>query len=324
MPVLDVKNLPAIFPFLGLLFILYCAWGALDFIWFHYFRPTSYTKFLHGTKPYALITGATDGIGRGTAKELYAKGFNLILHGRNEEKMKQVVEEVKAVNSTSGLDVKYFIVDVSRSDVDFGGIARQFEGLNITLFVNNVGASFPNNKLYVQSAFALTLYAYQLLRQDRPVGRGPYHKRVEYQCSVSILPHQGLSPVSSQDFSERAGGGRIHRFIRRRRGRSLRLAICRLQSADKTRFPHFTRRRARFLKFQLVVRIRQRWGSTNRDDESCDGACPAPCGRLREAPCGEFWEWEKIRDPASRPPYGLCLRYWDAGNAVRLYCFGGG
>ena len=154
MPVLDLKNLPTTFPFLGLLLVLYYVWGVLDFIWFHYLRPQSYTRFLHGTEPYAFITGATDGIGKSTAKELYARGFNLILHGRNEEKMKRVVEEVKAVNPGSGLVVKYFIADVGRSDVDFKGIARQFEGLQITLFVNNVGASSPTNQLCVSLSFA--------------------------------------------------------------------------------------------------------------------------------------------------------------------------
>jgi 17beta-estradiol 17-dehydrogenase / very-long-chain 3-oxoacyl-CoA reductase len=157
MPVLDLKNLPVIFPLLGLLLALYCVWGALDFIWFHYLRPKSYTRFLHGAQPYALVTGATDGIGRSTAKELYARGFNLILHGRSEEKMKRVVEEVKAVNPASGLVVKCFIADAGRSDVDFEGIARRFEGLYITLFVNNVGASHLTDQLCVPLSFALAL-----------------------------------------------------------------------------------------------------------------------------------------------------------------------
>ena len=155
--VFDLKDLPAVFPLLGLLFTLYYVWGVLDFIWFHYLRPTSWTRLLHGAKPYALITGATDGIGRSTAKELYVKGFNLILHGRNEEKMKEVVEEVKAADPTSGLDVEYFIADVGQPDVDFEGIARRFEDLNITLFVNNVGASFPSYETYVPPPSPLAL-----------------------------------------------------------------------------------------------------------------------------------------------------------------------
>ena len=168
---LDLKNLPAVFSLLGLLLALYYVWGVLDFIWFHYLRPTSWTRLLRGTKPYALITGATDGIGKSTARELYAKGFNLILHGRNEEKMKRVVEEVKAANPTSGLDVKYFIADVGRPDVDFEGIAERFEGLNITLFVNNVGASFPTNEKYVPPPTLLAfLCVCSAFRQDRSVG----------------------------------------------------------------------------------------------------------------------------------------------------------
>jgi 17beta-estradiol 17-dehydrogenase / very-long-chain 3-oxoacyl-CoA reductase len=149
----DLGSLPAIFPLFGLLLALYYAWGVLDFIWFHYLRPKSYTRLLHGAKPCALITGATDGIGRSTAKELYAKGFNLILHGRNEEKMKQVVEELKAVNPRSELEVEYFIADAGQQDVNFKEIARRFEGLNITLFVNNVGASLlPTPQSYVSSS----------------------------------------------------------------------------------------------------------------------------------------------------------------------------
>ena len=162
--IFDLRNLPAIFPLLGLFLAFYCVWGALDFIWFHYLRPTSWTRFLHCTKPYALITGATDGIGKSTAKELYAKGFNLILHGRSEEKMKRAVEEVRAVNPTSGLDVRYFITDVGRPDIDFEGIARRFEDFNITLFVNNVGASFPNNEGYVLPSSLSSLRAYCVLR----------------------------------------------------------------------------------------------------------------------------------------------------------------
>ena len=154
--VLDLKNPPAIFSLLGLLLALYGVYGVLDFIWFHYLRPTSWTRFLHSTKPYALITGATDGIGKSTAKELYAKGFNLILHGKDEERMERMAKEVRAANPASGLDVKYFVADVGRPDIDFEGIAKQFEGLNITLFVNNVGALFPTTEGYASSSFLLT------------------------------------------------------------------------------------------------------------------------------------------------------------------------
>ena len=126
---------------IGFLFCFYHLKSLIDFIWFYFLRHhDAYKKYLADPRSYALITGATDGIGRALAKELYDKGFNLIVHGRNEEKILSVIDGLKSsASSSSGGDVKYFVADATRPDVDFEGIAKRFEGLNITLMVNNVG-----------------------------------------------------------------------------------------------------------------------------------------------------------------------------------------
>jgi 17beta-estradiol 17-dehydrogenase / very-long-chain 3-oxoacyl-CoA reductase len=129
-----------LFTAIGILASLLQAKRLLSFVWFHFFRPASYGPYLQGPDPYALVTGATDGIGKSLAKDLYAKGFNLILHGRNKEKMTDVVEEIKAMNKKGG-DIKVFFADGSKQDLDFEGIVKQFEGLNITLAINNAGGS---------------------------------------------------------------------------------------------------------------------------------------------------------------------------------------
>jgi 17beta-estradiol 17-dehydrogenase / very-long-chain 3-oxoacyl-CoA reductase len=117
--------------------------GILDFVWFYFLRPTDrWEKYLQGPSPYALVTGATDGIGKATARELYNKGFNLILHGRNEKKLHDVIKEIQSVVSkrTGKIqDVKYFLEDASKAGIDFERIAKRFEGLNVTILVNNVG-----------------------------------------------------------------------------------------------------------------------------------------------------------------------------------------
>lgn len=64
-------------------------------------------------KTTVLITGATDGIGKQTAIELASKGYNIIVHGRNEEKVNDAVEEVKK----------------NAEDASVDGMAADFESL---------------------------------------------------------------------------------------------------------------------------------------------------------------------------------------------------
>ncbi|MEV7418435.1 SDR family NAD(P)-dependent oxidoreductase [Streptomyces sp. NPDC089919] len=50
-----------------------------------------------------LITGATDGLGRGLARELAARGASLILHGRSAEKGEQLLDELTAATGNKNL-----------------------------------------------------------------------------------------------------------------------------------------------------------------------------------------------------------------------------
>jgi NADP-dependent 3-hydroxy acid dehydrogenase YdfG len=43
-----------------------------------------------------LVTGATDGIGKGTARELARMGATVLLHGRSQEKLNAVRQEIAA------------------------------------------------------------------------------------------------------------------------------------------------------------------------------------------------------------------------------------
>lgn len=96
----------------------------LDFIWI-YLRPSSIKKYLR-KDTYALITGSTDGIGKAIAIELAGKGFNIILHGRNEEKLARVKEEIK--NIYPEIKVAEVLHD-TRLKIDYP----------IAVLVNNVG-----------------------------------------------------------------------------------------------------------------------------------------------------------------------------------------
>ena len=133
------------FALLGTAIFLYNLLKLADFVWFYFLRPSGgYKRYQRGPQSYAVITGATDGIGKSLAKNLYRKGFNVIVHGRNEKKLKATVEEIKALRE-DGV-VESFIADATSASIDYAGIAKRFDDLNITLFINNVGGIYIEAK----------------------------------------------------------------------------------------------------------------------------------------------------------------------------------
>ncbi|KAI0727288.1 NAD(P)-binding protein [Fomitopsis betulina] len=138
--VFDFIPVPRI-PVLSAVCGLYAAYQArrlLDFVWFYCLRPSSVHRYIHGPPAYALVTGASDGIGKSVARELYDNGFNLVLHGRNEEKLREVADEIRARGTR---DVQYFIADASNPNHDFEELTKPFCELNITVVLHNVGGS---------------------------------------------------------------------------------------------------------------------------------------------------------------------------------------
>ena len=51
-----------------------------------------------GKPTWAVVTGASDGIGLAFCKQLAGLGFNVLLHGRNRAKLEEAEKEVKKMN----------------------------------------------------------------------------------------------------------------------------------------------------------------------------------------------------------------------------------
>lgn len=80
---------------------------------------------------WAVVTGASSGIGMEMAKKLANKGYNLVLVARNEDKLKELA---------SYLDVECKVVAEDLTGV--GACERVFEAckdLNVSVLVNNAG-----------------------------------------------------------------------------------------------------------------------------------------------------------------------------------------
>ena len=60
----------------------------------------------------AIVTGSTSGMGRAIAKKFAEEGAKVVVTGRNEERAKAVVDDIKA----AGGEAVYVIVDTSNTD----------------------------------------------------------------------------------------------------------------------------------------------------------------------------------------------------------------
>jgi len=88
------------------------------------------------TQKTALVCGSTQGIGKAVATELSALGATLVLVARNEDKLKQVVEELSA----GGRKHSYLVADFSNPDELKRTLNSFVEAGNVVdILVNNTG-----------------------------------------------------------------------------------------------------------------------------------------------------------------------------------------
>jgi NAD(P)-dependent dehydrogenase (short-subunit alcohol dehydrogenase family) len=92
-----------------------------------------------------LVTGASDGIGKETAKTLARQGHSVIVHGRNAQKTQAVYEEIKAETGNNNIDM--FVADfLSLVEVKrfSDKIKQKYDHLDV--LVNNAGAQFTDKR----------------------------------------------------------------------------------------------------------------------------------------------------------------------------------
>lgn len=89
-----------------------------------------------------LITGATAGIGLELAKSCIKNGANIIITGRNLEKIVKTCEELKAMNGSENIQIFGFELDVMNAYLlkeKAEQIFINMGNLNIDIWVNNAG-----------------------------------------------------------------------------------------------------------------------------------------------------------------------------------------
>ena len=110
----------------------------------HYLYPSGLPKYLYqnerGENSWALVTGSSDGIGLALCDELSSRGFNVVLHGRNQAKLDRCREDLErkhpkqSFRTVAADATKFTTEDIQR-------MVAAVADVPLTMLVNNVGGT---------------------------------------------------------------------------------------------------------------------------------------------------------------------------------------
>lgn len=109
------------------------------------------TAFAQRYGEWALVTGASSGIGREIAKELAQRGLKVLLHGRNGEALQQVAQEIRL---SHGVQAEVIVSDLAQAQ----GVPLLLEAAgqrDFGLLVNSAG--FGSGGSFLDSSAAQEL-----------------------------------------------------------------------------------------------------------------------------------------------------------------------
>jgi len=113
-------------------------------LWARCIRPG---KILKKMGQWAVVTGATDGIGKAMAFEFGRKGLNVVLISRSKEKLAACLEELQ--KKYPKIEVRTLAIDYSKFDEAARGVVTNFiKDLDVGVLVNNVGISYPYTQYF--------------------------------------------------------------------------------------------------------------------------------------------------------------------------------
>ena len=105
-------------------------------------------------KAYALVTGATSGIGRDLADELCSRGLNIVIHGRDSVRLDAVTEQLRQLYPSC--EIRSFVLDAATAFEASGDATEEAQksidsisNLNLRVLVNNVGIGHNPTKDFI-------------------------------------------------------------------------------------------------------------------------------------------------------------------------------
>ena len=96
--------------------------------------------------PWALVAGASDGIGECFARQLAERGINLVLLARREALLEELAADLRKAHD---IQTRVIVADLTADDLD-SRVARDSDDLEIGLLVYNAGAVHGARKFHDQ------------------------------------------------------------------------------------------------------------------------------------------------------------------------------
>lgn len=159
---------------------------------------------------WAIVTGATSGIGLELARHLANAGFNLIINARNLEQLESVAQDLKRKNP---INIKIVDADLSESS-GIEKIIQAAQNLHVGLLINNAGYGtsglFVNSSLQTETnmlrvnceaVLSLTHYFSQTFKQQQRGGIIFLSSLVAFQ-GVPYAANYAATKAYIQSFAE--------------------------------------------------------------------------------------------------------------------------
>ncbi|WP_313579020.1 SDR family NAD(P)-dependent oxidoreductase [Chishuiella sp.] len=111
---------------------------------------------MKNTKKIILITGSTQGLGKITATELAKEGHQIIIHGRNKNKLEKVRNKIIQITGNNNIDIIVADLLSLEDTVKMSNeIITNYDKLDI--LINNAGAFFNKNREETEEGFEKTI-----------------------------------------------------------------------------------------------------------------------------------------------------------------------
>ncbi|KAI1903213.1 hypothetical protein AGOR_G00024910 [Albula goreensis] len=117
-----------------------CWWGLRVYVLSEYWKTD-----LRTYGQWAVVTGATSGIGKAYANELAKRGLDIVLVSRSEEKLKATALDIER---QYGRQTCVIQADFTEGHAIYPIIAEKLQNLDIGILVNNVGMTYSPGLAY--------------------------------------------------------------------------------------------------------------------------------------------------------------------------------